>query len=84
MQSTWLKGPKVVVVTLGSNGSIAYDGDKFVKMDVVSCEVIDTMGAGDSFIAGFLVAAIEGRNLAACMQKGAENSAVTIQYRGAW
>ncbi|WP_343213092.1 fructoselysine 6-kinase [Fusibacter paucivorans] len=84
MHDAWQKGPKVVVVTLGSNGSIAYDGNDFIKMGVVDCPVVDTMGAGDSFIAGFLIALMEGKNLRDCMQMGAENSAVTIQYRGAW
>ena len=46
--------------------------------------VVDTMGAGDSYIAGFLVSWLRKRPLAECMKAGAENAAVTIGYSGAW
>ena len=78
------KGPKVVIVTLGENGSLAYDGAQFHKGDIVKCEVVDTMGAGDSFIAGFIVGILEGQTIDECMVTGAKSSAVTLGYSGAW
>mgnify|MGYP004671215951 FL=1 len=48
------------------------------------CEVVDTMGAGDSFIAGFLHGYLEGLDIPACMTAGAQCSAVTLSYEGAW
>ncbi|MFQ9108226.1 MAG: PfkB family carbohydrate kinase [Coprococcus sp.] len=52
---------------------------------VVLCrEVVDTMGAGDSFIAGFLYAICEGKGIQEAMADGAANSSVTIAYSGAW
>ncbi|WP_312652569.1 fructoselysine 6-kinase [Proteiniclasticum sp.] len=77
------KGPKVVIVTLGENGSIAYDGD-FHRFGIVPCEVRDSMGAGDSYIAGFLKAVIEGHPIPYAMEQGARNSSVTLSYVGAW
>lgn len=50
-----------MVVTRGEKGSMAYDGEKFYYGGIVPCEVVDTMGAGDSFIAGFLYAICEGK-----------------------
>lgn len=48
-------GPKIVVATRGSKGCILYDGDEFyVQPATPAANVIDTMGAGDSFIASFL------------------------------
>ena len=47
-------------------------------------EVVDTMGAGDSFIAGFLYAICEGKGIQEAMADGAANSSVTIAYSGAW
>lgn len=44
----------------------------------------DTMGAGDSFIAGFLYGILNGLNVQDSMEAGAQNSAVTIGYQGAW
>lgn len=78
------KGPKVVVVTRGEKGSMAYDGSQFYYGGIVPCEVVDTMGAGDSFIAGFLYAVCEGRDIPEAMAAGAANSSVTIGYAGAW
>ncbi len=78
------RGPKVVVVTRGSQGSIAYDGKDFYTYGIVPCEVVDTMGAGDSFIAGFLYAICEGKDIPAAMAAGAANSSITIGYGGAW
>lgn len=78
------KGPKVVVATRGERGSIAYDGEQFYEQGVVPCQVADTMGAGDSYIAGFLFGLLRGGTIPACMALGAENSSVTLQYSGAW
>ena len=41
------------------------------------------MGAGDSFIAGFLYGILNGLNVQDSMEAGAQNSAVTIGYQGA-
>lgn len=78
------KGPKVVVATLGSHGSIAYDGKEYYSCGVIPVNVVDTMGAGDSFIAGFIMGIHEGVGVKKAMEMGAESSAITIQYFGAW
>ncbi|WP_075725206.1 fructoselysine 6-kinase [Tissierella creatinophila] len=84
MKSIKEKGPRVVVVTRGEKGSIAYDGNEFTKFGIKECEVIDSMGAGDSYIAGFLMAILEGKSILECMEKGALSSSITIGYYGAW
>lgn len=78
------KGPVLVVATMGEKGSIAYDGTGFTTFGIVPCNVVDTMGAGDSYIAGFLKGILEGRELKDCMRMGAANSSVTLEYNGAW
>ena len=84
MKKMQARGPKVVVVTRGEKGSIAYDGTKFYQYGIVPCEVVDTMGAGDSFIAGFLYARCQGKDIPDSMAEGAANSSITIGYAGAW
>ena len=84
VQKMQARGPRYVVVTLGSEGSLAYDGTKFTKGGIVPCDVVDTMGAGDSFIAGFLDGVLKQKPLAECMHMGAANSSVTLAYQGAW
>ena len=48
---------------MGENGSVAYDGKEFVVSGIVEADVVDTLGAGDSYIAGFLNKALEGEPL---------------------
>lgn len=78
------KGPQVVVVTLAENGSLAFDGQHFYKSGIVPVSVVDTMGAGDSFIAGFLRAVFLGYDLDESLHFGAENASETLKYMGAW
>lgn len=78
------KGPKLVIATLGEKGSMVYDGTDYVSFGIIPCKVVDTMGAGDSFIAGFLKGILEEKEVAECMRMGAANSSVTLEYSGAW
>lgn len=84
MKEMQAKGPKLVLVTMGDKGSICYDGNEFYTFGIIKCEVVDTMGAGDSFIAGFLRAIMLGNDILTSMKMGAENSCVTLGYQGAW
>lgn len=84
MKQIYAYGPKLVTVTRGKEGSIVYDGKSFTEFGIVPCQVVDSMGAGDSYIAGFLTALLEGRQLWECMRRGAENSSITLEYFGAW
>lgn len=78
------KGPRLVIATLGENGSIVFDGQKFTTFGIVPVDVVDTMGAGDSFIAGFMHSILLGNDLPTCLARGAENASVTLKYMGAW
>ena len=78
------EGAKTVIVTRGTKGSIAYDGTSYTEFGIIPCDVVDTMGAGDSFIAGFLYGILQGKSLQESMEQGAKNSSVTLGYSGAW
>ena len=43
-------GYKRIVVTLGANGAVGFDGE-FYREKAHADKVIDTMGAGDAFLA---------------------------------
>lgn len=75
-------GPKCVVATLGSNGSIAYDGVNWYRQGIRKVEVVDTIGAGDSFIAGFSVAVLSGNSIQECLDAGARKAEETIMHFG--
>lgn len=44
----------LVVMTLGPHGALAYDGKNVVSHRGFKVEVVDPIGAGDAFVAGFL------------------------------
>jgi fructokinase len=52
-------GPGVVAVTRGENGAVAASGDAFVQVPGIPIVVADTVGAGDSFGAAFVVALVD-------------------------
>lgn len=84
LRSLQAHGPEIVIAMRGEKGSIAFDGSTFYEYGTVQCEVVDTNGAGDSYIAGFLKAWLEKMNVEECMYEGAKNASVTICYSGAW
>ena len=77
-------GPSIVVAMRGARGSLAYDGSRYYTQSAIKCPVVDTLGAGDSYIAGFLYSYLQGLPMKQCMRSGAKNAAVTIGYLGAW
>lgn len=84
MKKMHLFGPKLVIVTMGKKGSMVYDGNNFYRFGIISCDVVDTLGAGDSYIAGFLYGILNGQSIEESMELGARNSAKTLGYWGAW
>lgn len=55
----WVKslGPDLVMASCGADGCIMYDGNTFYRQKAIPIDtVVDTMGAGDSLIASFIVA----------------------------
>lgn len=78
-------GPKLVIAMLGMDGSLCFDGKDFYKYGIVKCDkVVDTMGAGDSYIAGFLAGIVDGLSIEECMHQGAATATETLKYFGAW
>lgn len=48
------RGPSLVVLTLGSAGAVAIGHDLLVAHPAFAVDVVDSVGAGDCFFAGFL------------------------------
>jgi len=60
----------LVVVKLGRNGALAQRGtERFVRPSR-AVKTVDTIGAGDSFDAGFLHEFVRGANLETCLASG--------------
>ena len=69
-------------MTCGAAGSVASDGKTTARMDARPVDVVDTLGAGDTFIAGFLVARIGGRDLVQCLEAARDVAAATCGHLG--
>jgi fructokinase len=60
----WLgRGPKLVVLTRGEHGPLAAFGNAIVERPTPRVEVVDTVGAGDTFHAGLLASLDEAGRL---------------------
>lgn len=75
-------GARLVVVTRGAAGSIAFDGARWWAQGALPVEVVDTTGAGDSFIAGFLSVWGRGGSVEGSMAAGAAAAAQTCHHHG--
>ncbi len=85
MKYLYLQGPKLVISMLGEKGSLCFDGDTFYKFGIIECDdFVDSMGAGDSYIAGFLSGIVKNLPIKECMRIGASTASDTLKYFGAW
>ena len=75
-------GPKISIITDGSNGSFVYDGTRFVKAEVLPVDAYERTGAGDAFGSGCIAALIKGKDLEEALLWGTLNSASVIGYIG--
>lgn len=78
------QGPRLVLVTQGSAGARVLVDDNIEHVGIVESEVIDTLGAGDSFIARFLVEYLSNVSIPDALQMAAQSAAHTCTYNGAF
>jgi fructoselysine 6-kinase len=77
-------GARVAVATCGAQGSVGFDGHSWWRVSAAPATVIDTTGAGDSYIAGFLARFALGAEIVECMRAGAAVAARTCEHLGSW
>lgn len=58
LKKLWSENNKLIGITFGTNGSIFYDGNNFLKGLVYFTDAIDSTGAGDAFQSGFILGII--------------------------
>jgi 2-dehydro-3-deoxygluconokinase len=64
-------GPRMIVVKLGDRGALALTDAGFVESPGFAIpRVVDPVGAGDAFAAGFLTGQVRGRDLAESLALG--------------
>lgn len=72
-----------VVITDGSRGTQAYDGEAFYAMPVYPTEVSDVLGAGDAFGSACTAAHILGHDLSTGLRWGSANASGVVTDPGA-
>jgi sugar/nucleoside kinase (ribokinase family) len=77
------EGVDVVIIKLGKDGSYIKSRHEAFYCPSYATNVVDTTGAGDSFVAGFLTGVLKDWNLAKCAQVASGVSAFCIQHLGA-
>ena len=82
-QQVYGYGAKTVCITCGDKGSMLYDGHSFYLQNAVKTDAIDTMGAGDSYIAAFLVHYTDNGDIKNAMAAAAQYAAHNCTQRGA-
>ncbi len=78
------EGPEIAVATFGEEGSLAWDGKEFYKYGIEKSNLVNTIGAGDSFIAGFMSGILEGFTIPECQARGARVAAEVVGVFGPW
>lgn len=78
-----LQQAKIVVTTLGADGSTVEVGDEAVSLGIVRpAEIVDPTGAGDAYIAGFVQGYLRDDTLQVCGQLGATAAAFAMEKYG--
>ncbi|NRD76881.1 fructoselysine 6-kinase [Bacillus sp. BRMEA1] len=83
-------GSKLAIGTMGSRGSIVFDGQSFYRQEPHFVKPVDTLGAGDSFFTAFMIhylkKEIESKELLLkrSLEEGAKFAAKTCLVDGAF
>jgi fructoselysine 6-kinase len=77
-------GAASAVVTRGAAGAVAIADGIRLERSAIPTDVVDTTGAGDAFIAGYIAARVDGLAAAPALERGARWAAATCRHRGGW
>jgi len=72
----------VVVLKEGALGARAYHNGKVIHAVSMEVQVVDTVGAGDNFDAGFIYGYLNGKSIEECLQLGCICGSYSTRYAG--
>ena len=75
-----LSSGATLVVKVGAKGAIGIQGSRRVECSAPAVAIFDTIGAGDSFNAGYLLARIAGANLTDALTAGCNSASNIIAH----
>ena len=74
---------RIVVITDGANGAVAYNGEKFYSILPNRIKVVETTGAGDAFASGVVAGLMQNKTLDFALQMGMAQAESVIGHIGA-
>ncbi|WP_111767000.1 sugar kinase [Nakamurella deserti] len=77
-------GPATVVLKLGAAGALARTDGATLRAAAEPIEVVDPVGAGDAFVAGYLSALTGGRPVDVCLRRGNQLGGAVCRVPGDW
>ena len=77
-------GPRMVVLKLGARGARAVVDGEEMSVAPYPVTVVDSVGAGDGFDAGFIAGLVRGDPLPRCLALGARVGAAAVAMTGDW
>jgi len=78
------RGPATVVVKLGALGALALYGDQVHRSTALPVEVVDPVGAGDAFVAGYLSEVVAGGSVPDALRTANGCGAAVCRVPGDW
>ncbi|WP_095111731.1 ribokinase [Pseudomonas sp. Irchel 3H7] len=76
-------GAGKVIITLGAQGSLFADGQRFEHFPAPKVKAVDTTAAGDTFVGGFAAALANGKSEAEAIRYGQIAAALSVTRAGA-
>jgi len=76
-------GAGKVIITLGAQGSLYADGQRFEHFPAPAVKAVDTTAAGDTFVGGFAAALAAGKDEAQAIRFGQVAAALSVTRAGA-
>ena len=77
------KGPKMLIITLGSRGSLIVESDAYTHIETEKVKTVDTTGAGDCFLGSFAYFMSAGFDLESSVRRANRVAAMSVQKPGA-
>lgn len=77
-------GPSHVVLKLGADGALALYGGTLIQQDAVPVTMVDPVGAGDAFVAGYLAGVLDGCPVRDRLRLAVTCGAFAVSVPGDW
>ncbi|MFB7270874.1 sugar kinase [Streptomyces sp. NPDC056244] len=77
-----LPGPRILVVKDGAHEAIAFDGAHVHAVPAPKVDVVEPVGAGDAFAAGFLAGLLRGEDMVRALRLGHLTAGAALRVSG--